>query len=794
MEKWIELDCAPVCLGATNVTNTPDEAEAWNALSLVVFVTACPGQNTKKRKSKSLSDYAEVKGRGGSHAVDDEETRKILSVLLSVIPTLTSHILGLMNKFGLVDMAVCAICTSLDSWIVSMFERFFATFTHSALKHSVRRKVEAMRARTVVDSVRDTFSMNLMRFQTTTQALTATATMCSMAIIQPPDVMVYMHVALQQILDSPFLIMHSIIADILKLPVVDFNWIVQLLRKGHADASDKGDDFNRVQSFLSNAVINGGFLQRAEGSEQLPFVSSPQNIVVDEYLRGRTVTSNNTSLVQCIAAALFKHSSAKSLESSMGLITFNLQSFELMLSMYAEKVFDMSAWCYTLDGGDYLDPCRLFKIFEIEARCPDSFSGNDTYKEPTTRMGTFTSHADGQNVEKQRVSFGVNIVAALMVSALSTSSIERNGTCNITVADKILSHIASLAPPSLTGGSATHILSKTFVEDVDGANCHLVDMGPSRAVHFIRPLQDSAIFREDVSIMPCKLRPYAAEDILHMTQLEACRVMFAVPPEHLTDVPTHLLQPDYNLLRDVKYPVLSYSCTTEIPEYEGWMVHTNEGQDADVVLCELFDVLTHEVHAQFQGSYMEAKSFLMANKTYPLPLILRHNALVWCAQAERYGVIQPLAKDDGAVQQYFDAATSGHTFRGYNVLYSDGQVRRDTAWNVGPKLQALSTILHVKYSALERIHADDENSCPPLPSLHPNDHVSDMVVRAFLRYPEEEPTNPEGFAKVWVFLAKRRSATSKKFIYHVVGVPVTALVNLPHAKAKGWIPKVLDFV
>jgi hypothetical protein len=281
---------------------------------------------------------------------------------------------------------------------------------------------------------------------------------------------------------------------------------------------------------------------------------------------------------------------------------------------------------------------------------------------------------------------------------------------------------------------------------------------------------------------------------MHLTEAEAARIMFGLSPDRYMDLPVHLIQPDYNLLRDVAYPIVSFSCTTEIPDLEGWIMHTSEGDDKDLLIAKLFDVVGKELAYECNTSALDGKNFMMQHKAYPCPLILRHNALVWCSKEEMYGVIQPLPLTHGDVQQYFDKETSGYRWRGYNVLYSDGRVLRVSSWLLGGKLKALSSTLYVKYSALLKMLHDNECSCPPLPSLRADENVDGVVVRAFLRYPESKPITEEEFSQVFVFLIRMMGKRKKIFGYELVGIPLTALVNLKKMREEDTLTKVLDFI
>lgn len=827
-ERWVDIGGFVFLLCATNGRSAcEEESECWNTLSSSQLWMSTGRSVVRKRRFNTLEDHQVVASSKTTTSIDDMQLKQELAVPMCVLPKVTAQLVALMNHFGLTAVEVDTLCRSLDSWFCYMFIEFFECFCSKTVL-SIRRRLDGMQSRTVAESAMSRLTAELCLSVTFEEALQSTCLALTYHALDPVDVCVYIDDGLRQCMDHPFLVMHHIIAtELLQFPMVNFDWLCGILNRGHAtDAERDSMHGRRLLAFLRECLQGDRLLlpddaaagttsgmdfaapaaapvpESSRDTKRVPYVSMPGGSS-DEFLRVHT-KSTSTS-VQVISKALRKSAHIAQLHRVAGLPMDDDMMF-IALRDYASKIFDLSAFmCVT----GSLSAARLFSCFGLHNDMPRCFNEH-TLQSDSAPMGYFSARSAGQQ-DTRHVSFGVHIVAGLLVSAFLGDDMQANSTCDAVASGAIMRKILHQAPRGLLAPTGSRYLRKSFSGTVvkydvlDVADGRVRDGHYNRSVaYFTRPLHDDAFSKEQVSqYMPCNVyKTYWPEDVLHMSHVLAALQYFDM--QHLGMIPVDLVRPHYNLLYGVHYPVLRYrepefayvpGCDLSVCAAHGYIrtmqcpernvpvfqlfaaYHDSEGRTAPDDVEPLVDHFAQGVSCDMAELYTR---YLSELQLVVAPLVNRHGAVVYDAERTRFGVIVPLCSGAHGTGEQSDSprrpdrgADGYHSFLhparvSYSVQFQ-GEI--DPEWvhvlQVERMLLPIAKRLLVRLTVLRR-YARDADVIPP--------RVLDMdpqstYVHAYLRYVQDAPSTMDEFSCMVVCVQKATAAAADVH-YHTVSVPV----------------------
>jgi hypothetical protein len=271
--------------------------------------------------------------------------------------------------------------------------------------------------------------------------------------------------------------------------------------------------------------------------------------------------------------------------------------------------------------------------------------------------------------------YGVNMTLAVIL----TSLVEGNTFCNSQVDERLTRSVMYLmmrdVPRQFLGQGGSTYLRKNF-----RGNCPQVDLNDvsstadTRPAYFVRPDHDHEKEFNRMTHMSCDVyRRYAPEDCAHMSELAALVRNYSAAS--VLDISLTHATPRYMFLYDTVYAI---AFTQEgmffenerlarpvLERVRGYLVIASPkgvataAGAANTTPWKLRYYGEHAAHHNTSGDdASEIDEALAQRFTVVMPLVQRHNAVVYNTRAEAFGVVLPCEADpnrtDFSLDTYFE--------------------------------------------------------------------------------------------------------------------------------------------
>jgi hypothetical protein len=479
------------------------------------------------KKAKSMTDgNVSASDRNASKIPSGEDMLRITSVLY-MSGMMAGGMIGLMQQVGLLDVELHESKKEVMTWANHTINRMFSWCLHPrCLKGNFTRAYRVCLARAMADHTVDRVLNSFSRHKDFNKAFDEVTSALEVNCIEPSGIMKYTHTALRQTIDMPFFVITKTIVEELKVPVVPFEWLKQVVRERECDLDAEYAVIIRAwilklvsrNQFLPANNANPGFTGNVRLS---PYVSSPctpdGNVAdtresmlctdnangteafsiacnIQPYLAGFFHVSNIDNEARNLVPALNKHATKVcDFEPLFDMAPVLNVNFLLGLFFSQEQLRTLPAGIFTEAIGNK-PPCGLFSRVE---------------KPPETGQA--------------HTAYGVHIGVILIVASVMGKDMPITPDCTTFIASKVTKELLNLIPPTMLHPSGTDLVLRGFI-DKNVKSCELKATPRTDTVarsFFLRQRNDTSFSNKSpvMSMLDSLLRPYMFEDLVHVQWL-----------------------------------------------------------------------------------------------------------------------------------------------------------------------------------------------------------------------------------------------------------------------------------
>ena len=795
-QRWEPVGGYHIAVQATNcrITSMKNQ-EQWET-NLVATKCMSTGRETEKtRKRNHRGDYTVNHASGSSQAVRDTNKQKQLSTLLCVLPHIAGSFIGFMNKLGFTNMEISPVTRMYMDWMYWRFDSLFSKFVGVRLSKSFQRTTQGHYGRHIADYAMARLTLEVSKHEDFDTALVRTINALSYNCLPLGGVPVWMDDSIREGMDGQLLVLHSVISSMLHVPNLNLAWLTKALQPygnlsdqerlfvdNHADAMKlalwvkslvDNDQFIYEQDITvhgggvggGDTGDGGGFRVERGSKRTYPYITTPAN-ASDEQAFLRTRTKNKGHASDEIAAKLVQHPDMVLYSKHTG-FTVDEQVGKCMIDRCSHLTLGLE------DAFGTQDLCNPETLFALVRRK----LGDYAVISPISETGTFRTNANidpsygmMQTVtvfDTHELMFGVNMTLSLLL----TSMVDGTNGASSQVDERLTRSLMWLmmrdVPTQFIGQSGSKYLRKNFRGMCPGCDLHVLGgYTEPRPAYIVRPVHDHEKASNRMTQFPCDVyRTYAPEDCAHMGELAALAQNYNAVT--VLDICLTYATPRYMFMYDMVYPVtfteegtenerrrLGYDFPDRVRGYV--TITTKDPSGHPSWKIRYFD--PHGPYYNTEGpDVSDIDEALSSRRTVVLPLISRHNAVIYSEQLKTFGVIQPQDLDVHMefrpdLLTYFNSMPS---VWGYSVLmegYRSANCSHIDALTLEHNIVALASDIWIRLDVYISCkgpggsHADASYS-----STNPNQKdIYLMYIRGTVAYPTAYPKNLAQFSSIFV--------------------------------------------
>jgi hypothetical protein len=342
--------------------------------------------------------------------------------------------------------------------------------------------------------------------------------------VEPAGVSRFTHTALRQTVDLQYFVVSKTILTELKVPVVPFDWLLEVVRNRGCDHLDP--HAVKLRKWVKMVCDRNQLLQPLGGrrNEGSSYVSSPSaengnpSEPAECLLRVPDASGTKESV---IAASLLKNMRAFYQASNIDLEVRNLLP---ALKIHCGKRPDFTAMFDCAPVGNVTFLLGLFHTDSELRAMPSGLFTPVVDDKPAT--GSLVRQEKAPDREDGGwTAYGMHIgVAIILSSFMGGDETPYTPECTTVVASKIMSQLLQQAPTSVVHPSGTHLQLRGFTSKAIRVCAMDVPVRKNRvqAAFFHRPINDNSLLKPkpSMSMMDTPLHPYMYEDCVHLQYIE----------------------------------------------------------------------------------------------------------------------------------------------------------------------------------------------------------------------------------------------------------------------------------
>jgi len=721
-QRWEPVGGYHIGLQATNCQiTTVRNQEQWETNLVATKCMSTGRDQDRKRKRLHRGDFTVNHASGSSQSVRDLGKCKELSTLLCVLPHITGSFLCLMNKLGFTSMEIAPLSQMYMDFLFWRFDSLFNRFVGVRLGKSFQRTCQGHYGRHIADYAMSRLTLEVSKADSFDKALGSTMNALSYNCFPVGAVPGWFDDAMREGVDGQLLVLHNVMSSMLSVPFLSLEWLCKALLPydslsdadkayvdNHADAMKlalwvKDLIDNDCFVFEQDVVVYGGGggggagggggggggaaggggggndagvrVERGERRTH-PYISTPAKASEEHgYLRART---KNKGFSEEIAKKIVKHPDMVTYSKNTG-FTVDDKVAKCMVDRCSHLTLGLENAFGTYD---LCNPETFFAIARRKLGDHAIISPISDVVQRNTSAMLDPSYAMMQSVnvyDTAEIMYGVNMT----LSVILTSLVEGNTACNSQVDERLTRSIMYLmmrdVPKQFLGQGGSTYLRKNF-----RGNCPQVDLNDvsskvdARPAYFVRPDHDHEKEFNRMTHMSCDIYlKYAPEDCAHMGELAALVQNYEAAS--VLDISLTHATPRYMFLFDVVYPIaftqegmhfenerLDDPATERVRGYlviaspRGLSTATAAANTTPWKLRYYGEQSAH--HNTSGDDASDIDEALALRFSVAMPLVRRHNAVVYDRRAEAFGVVMPTNAEpdrtDFSLDTYFDGMPS----------------------------------------------------------------------------------------------------------------------------------------
>jgi hypothetical protein len=826
-QRWEPVGGYNPGLQATNCQiNNLRNQEQWETL-LVATKCMSTGRDTeRKRKRAHRGDFTVNHASGSSQGVRDVGKCKDLSTLLCVLPHFTGTFIGFMNKLGFTNMEISPLTQMYMDYLYWRFDSLFSRFIGVRLSKSFQRTCQGHYGRHIADFTMARLTLEVSKEEDFDKALANTLNVVSYNCLPLGAVPGWMDDSMREGVDGQLLVLHTVVSSILDVPHVSLSWLCKALQpydtlsdddRSYVDNHEDAMKLAKWVKFLvdndmfvyeQNVTVFGGGqgasssadgpirVERTGDKRVYPYISTSCNATEDNnFLRTNT---KNRGFSEEIAKKIVKHPEMMNYSKNTG-FTCDDKVVKCMVDRTTHMSLGLS------DAFGTYDLCNPSTIFAIAHRKLGDFavvspisesvlSNSAAMLDPTYAMLQTTSVHD-----TTEVMFGVNMTLAVVMTSLLEGSNVANSQVDERLTRSIMWLMMRDVPKQFSGQDGTRYLRKNFRGNNPSCDFNKLDgYNEPRPAYILRPTHDHEKEFNRLTHFACNIYcGYAPEDCVHMSELAALTKTYAA--KSVLNISVSVVVPRYMFMFETRYAV---SFTREGMALE----QTRLGHSLDnlvrghLTISAPKSVKSGSVPAhttswtiRFYGDEHSSEhnihgtdvcdidQALAARNAVVLPLIQRHNAVVYSTTTQKFGVIQPLQVGPRASfhkDTYFDVSED---VWGYRVVMENTCLDEPTSINavaLESGIVALASTIWIRGDVYTLCGSKSGRHCdaPRVTSGNRN-HNSPYChyIPAVISYPGVYPTKTSQLYSLFVEVAYAGRSDTEQTRYEMMEINLELL-------------------
>jgi hypothetical protein len=546
----------------------------------------------------------------------------------------------------------------------------------------------------------------------------------------------------------------------------------------------------------------GGVAPTVKGVKRFhPYITTPGAASEEHsYLRAKT---KNKGYAEEVAKKIVKHPEMVAYSKNTG-FTVDDKVLKCMidrashLSLGLENAFGTSELC---------NPETLFALAKrklganaVESPISAEVQGNLTEMlDPSYAMMSTINDGESQNII-----FGVNMtLAVVLTSMVEGHAVTPNSQIDERLTKSIMALMMRDVPMQFLGQDCKSYLRKNFRGNCPAVDFNNIDIFKEmRPAYVVRPKHDHEKELNRMTHFSCDIvkgSGHAPEDCAHMSELAALVKHYKA--NSLLDISLSHATPRYSFMFDTCYPLaftneglaLEKARMIDNPQSAalggvlGYLrIESPKTFSTDLVAANTtpwrieFNGFHDGVHDITGDDVWDIDEALAKRHTIALPLIRRHNAVVFLTETMSFGVIQPHyqgSKANGAGDSYFRCDDSEYE---YHVFMEN--TRSETYTPVNPLLMTsailpLASEIWIRSDVyyMCRAHNPYHADCITSGTYPKQVRKERMYVAAVIAYPDFYPTKASHHTSIFVEIAYSGPKGSGQASYQTMEINLETL-------------------
>ena len=800
-QRWEPVGGYHTGLQATNcMIGSFRNQEQWETLLVATKCMSTGRDIDKKRKRVDRGDYTVNHASGSSQGVRDVAKCRDLSTLLCVLPHLTGSFIGLMNKLGFTSIEISPLTQYYMDYLYWRFDSLFSRFIGVRLSKSFQRTCQGHYGRHIADYAMARLTLEVSKEKDFDVALATTVNVLAYNCLPVAAVPVWMDDSIREGVDGQLVVIHNILSTMLEVPFLSLPWLCKailpyeslsdddrLYVDGHEDAMKlalwvKGlidkDMFvyeQDVSVYGANMIATTGGADagvRVERGDKrvYPYITTPASASDEHsYLRART---KNKGFVEEIAKKVAKNSETVIYSKNTG-FTCDDRVIKCMLDRATHSCLGLESAFGTYE---LCDPEVLFAIarrklgdYAVVSPISDSVQNNtsNTLDPSYAILQTINVH------DTTEIMFGINMSLAVVMTSLLGANTVSNSQIDERLTRSLMWMMMRDVPVQFTGQDGTRYMRKNFIGNCPSVDFNELRYDEPRPAYIVRPTHDHAKDHNRMTHFACDVYlKYAPEDLAHMGELAAITKNYVA--YSILDISLTHATPRYMFMYETRYPIaftqegLCVERERVGGQFEqrvrGYLTisvpkPTNMGGIRSGEIRWSIKYYGDPYHDTTGDNLSDIDDALAARHSVALPLIKRHNAVVYCETTKAFGVVQPIQtgpRESFYDDSYFDISAD---VWGYRIAMENSEISDSVfidALQMETSVVALASVIFIRADVYLHCRGNDARHADAPRATSSNKKQTSLksqYIEAVISYPSKYPSKPSQMYSIYTEVA-----------------------------------------
>jgi hypothetical protein len=743
-----------------------------------------------------------------------------------------------MNKLGFTAIEVSPITQMYMDYLVWRFDSLFSRLVGVRLGKSFQRTCQGHYGRHIADYSLARLTLEVAKEEDFDKAMASTINALSYNCLPLGAVPTWMDDSMREGIDGQLLVLHNAVSNMIKCPSVSLPWLTKALMPyatlsdADRDYVDQHEDCIKIARWIKRLVDNdcfvyeqtvtgggapaphggshnyGGGSSGASGGgadtgptvrgakRYYPYITTGSNESEEHsYLRAKTKTKG---YAEEIAKKLVKFPEMVAYSKNTG---FTLD--DKVLRCMIDRVTHLSLGLENaFDTEDLCNPSTLFdlakrKLGNHAVQSPiaaDVLTNLTEIQDPSYAMMSAINDGESQNII-----FGVNMTLVVLLTSMceGNNSTLANSQVDERMTKSIMSLMMRDVPMQFLGQNGNTYLRKNF-----RGNCPTCDFNEienfrePRPAYIVRPLHDHEKENNKLSHFPCNVinaSGYAPEDCAHMSEL--CALTKFYKANSILDISLEHATPRYMTLFDTCYPVaftteglllekarLNRPETANIVGVTGYLYIASPKSFATATVAANTTPWKIEYNSSYHGFHnikgddvWDIDEALAKRNTVMLPLIRRHNAVVFLTKTMTFGIIQPNPvgpRPEGAGDSYFKHGDDDYGYDVFTENSRSGEFTLVHPFDITKAILPIASNIWIRADIFYMCKAHNPNHADCLSNgTNPAQTLATkMYVNAVIAYPNFYPWKQSHHTSIFVEVGYAGSRGSGQITYQPMEV------------------------